>query len=61
MTGTMVDDSVSMGENILVHRKKVVVLMLQKVMEVLMTPLSRGRVIRVNWATLPAPSMVAAS
>ena len=57
----MVDDSVSMGENILVHRKKVVVLMLQKVMEVLITPLSRGRVRRKNCCTLLAPSRVAAS
>ena len=45
----MVDCSVSMGENILVHRKNVVVLMLQKVMDVLMTPLSRGIVMWVNW------------
>ena len=57
----MVAVSVLMGENILVHRKKVVALMLQKVMVVRSTPFNRGSVIRNSLSKTFAPSMVAAS
>jgi len=48
-----------MGENIFVHRKNVVALMLQKVTQVRMTPFSRGSVIWKKRSKIFAPSIVA--